>query len=72
VVPIGRGGSFDVIGRGKYAGDLIVYKDSEKLTAGRLFLYWLTDPYGVNLAIVADNDTDVELFRAGIGINDSN
>jgi len=72
VLPIGRGESFDVIVRGKYAGDLIVYKDSEKLTAGRLFLYWLTDPYGVNLAIVADNDTDVELFRAGIGINDSN
>lgn len=66
-IPIGQGRSFDVIARGRYAGDLIVYKDSEKLTAGRLFLYWLTDPYGANLAIVADNKNDVELFRDAVG-----
>jgi hypothetical protein len=69
VIPIGSGRSFDVIARGKYAGDVIVYKDSEKLTAGRLFLYWLIDPYGANLAIVADKHSDVELFRAETGTN---
>jgi hypothetical protein len=71
-IPIASGRSFDVIVRGKYAGDLIVYKDSEKLTAGRLFLYWLTDPYGVNLAIVADKETDLKLFRAEMGLDGAN
>jgi hypothetical protein len=66
-IPIGRGRSFEVIAHGKYAGDLIVHKDSEKLTAGQLFLYWLTDPYGANLAIVADKESDVERFRDAAG-----
>ncbi|MGA2740650.1 MAG: hypothetical protein ABSG65_24835 [Bryobacteraceae bacterium] len=67
-IPIENGGAFDVIVRGKYIGDLIVYKDSEKLTAGRLFLYWLIDPYGGNLAIIADKLNDVNLFRAATGL----
>ena len=66
VVPI-RGRAFDVIQRGEYAGDLIIYKDSEKLTAGRLFLYWLVDPQGANIAIVADKEEDLALFREQLG-----
>ena len=72
VIPIEQGRSFDVIRRGKYAGDLIIHKDSQKLTSGRLFLYWLTDPYGANLAIIADKDEDVELFRAEAGLDTPN
>jgi hypothetical protein len=71
-VPIGHGRSFDVIAEGKYAGDLIVYKDSGKLTAGPLFLYWLTDPFGASLAIVADKESDVDQFRSEIGLVPSN
>jgi hypothetical protein len=67
VVPILQGRAFDVIQRGEYAGDLIVYKDSEKLTAGRLFLYWLVSPEGANIAIVADNENDLGLFREQLG-----
>jgi hypothetical protein len=66
VLPI-QGRSFDVIQRGKYAGDLIVYKDSEKLTSGRLFLYWLVNPHGANIAVVADNEGDLALFREQLG-----
>jgi hypothetical protein len=62
VMPI-QGRAFDVIQRGKNAGDLIVCKDSEKLTAGRLFLYWLVDPKGVNIGIVSDKEDDLPLFR---------
>jgi hypothetical protein len=56
-----------VIQSGDYAGDLIIYKDSEKLTAGRLFLYWLVDPQGANIAIVADKEDDLALFREQLG-----
>ncbi|HLH43878.1 MAG TPA: hypothetical protein VKV74_12880 [Bryobacteraceae bacterium] len=69
VIPI-AGRSFDVIQMGRYAGDLIVRKDSEKLTAGRLFLYWLVDRQGENLAIIAEKDSDAALFIAQSGVDD--
>ena len=62
VIPMQKN-AFEVVPSGKFKGDLIVQKDAEKLTPGRLFLFWLIDPEGRNIGIVGTNDSDVDQFR---------
>ena len=54
---------FEVVQRGNYAGDLIVQKDSHKLAPGRLFLYWLVDRDGRDVAIIGNSPADLSAFR---------
>ena len=67
VIPIGERAvgerTFEVVPSGKFKGDLIVHKDSEKLTAGRLFLFWLVDPDGRNVGIIGADKADIVTFR---------
>jgi Tol biopolymer transport system component len=57
------GETFEIVPSGKFKGDLIVQKDSEKLTEGRLFLFWLVDRDGGNVGIIGTSENDVEAFR---------
>ena len=57
------GVSVEVITSGQYAGYLIAHKQIPRMTAGRVFRYWLLDADGNEVGEIGETESDVGEFK---------